>query len=77
MAELVALVSPSRNFPLNSGRLTARVVRRIAEELELNISAWLEDTRQIVGGKIEDRTKTANERVDLAETENGVVMTRE
>ena len=66
MAELVertvmgrARVSPTRNFPLNSGRLTARVVRRIAEEVELNISAWLEDTRQIVGGKIEDGTKTA------------------
>ena len=65
MAELVektvmgrAGVSPTRNFPLNSG-LTARVVRRIAEELELNISASLEDTRQIVGGKIEDGTKTA------------------
>ena len=70
-------MSPTRNFPLNSGRLTARVVRRIAEELQLNISASLEDTRQIVGGKIEDGTKTANVRVDLAETENGVVMTRE
>ena len=67
-------VSPTRNFPLNSGRLTAGVVRRIAEELELNISASLEDTR---AARSRMGRKPQNVRVDLAETENGVVMTRE
>ena len=47
-----------KELPIEFG-LTARVVRRIAEELELNISASMEDTRQIVGGKIVDGTKTA------------------
>lgn len=57
--EEMAVAGPPREqrtktFPLNSRRLTASVISRIARELGLQIAASLEDTRQVVGGKLEE-----------------------
>ena len=41
----------TRTYPLNSRRLTARSVTKIAEALGLPTSATLADTRQIIDGK--------------------------
>ena len=53
-------------FPLNSGRLTGSVLRRLARP----------DLRQIVSGKIKsDRRKPRNVRVELSESEEGTTVT--
>jgi hypothetical protein len=58
-----------QTFPLNSRRLTAAVIARVARELGLSVSASLEDLRQIVGGKIEEMGhEPQNVRVTLSET---------
>ena len=68
-------VSRTKTYPLNSRRLTASVVGRIAKALGLAISASLEDTRQVVGGKIEEMGRQPrNVQVELSETEGGVVI---
>ena len=65
-----------RSYPLNSRRLTAVVVNRIVKAFSLEISASLEDAKQIVEGKlIEMGREPQNVQVDLAETEGGVLIT--
>ena len=44
-------------FPLNSRKVTARVVRALAEKLGLPTSGTREDTLQIVIGKLQDDGK--------------------
>ena len=71
-----ARVERTKTFPLNSRRLTASVVSRIAKELGLEISASLEDTRQVVSGKITEMGRQPqNVQVDLVESGSGVVIT--
>lgn len=66
----------TKTFPLNSRRLTASVIGRIARELGLQIAASLEDTRQVVDGKLEEIGKQSqNVRVELRESERGVAIT--
>ena len=61
-----------KTFPLNSGRLTGIVMRRVAKELGLSVSASLEDMRQIVSGEIEAAGREPrNVRVELTESERG------
>ena len=50
----VAVVTPPRGetFPLNSKHLTGRIVQRIARGVRLPTWASLEDTRQMLEGKL-------------------------
>ena len=62
-----------RTYPLNSRRLTADVIGRIAKELGLPTAGSLEETRQILDGKlVEMGREPRNVQVDLEETEGGV-----
>ena len=48
---------------------------RLAKELGLNVSASLEDMRQIVSGKIEAAGREPrNMRVELTDSERGVII---
>ena len=51
---LLLSVSIKKTLLLNSRRLTATVMGRMAKELGLSISASLEDMRQTVSKKIEE-----------------------
>ena len=55
-------------YPLNSRRLTAQVVHRIAAALELP-KAPLADARQMVEGFLSKDHKQRNVQVDLVESE--------
>ena len=63
-----------RTFPLNSARLTASVVTRIAEGLELPLSASLEETRQLIDGKLSAEREPRNVQVDLLDAASGVTI---
>ena len=62
----------TKTLPLNSGRLTATLIRRIARGLGLDISASLEDARQVVSGEM--GREPQNVRVDLTDTDRGMVI---
>ena len=65
----------ARTLPLNSRRLTASIVNRIAKELGVTGTASLEDLRQIVEGQVEELGHSPpNVRVELVETDRGVVV---
>ena len=60
----------TRTYPLNSRRLTARSITKIAEALGLPTSATLADTRQIIEGKLtEESHEPRNVEVVVTETE--------
>ena len=64
-----------RVLPLNSRRLTAVIVKRIAKALELPDSAALDDLRQMVDGKLSERGEEPKSvQVALIDTERGVVI---
>ena len=64
-----------KTFPLNSGRLTGAVIRRVAKELGLTVSASVEDMRQIVSGKIESEGREPrNVIVEVTESETGTMV---
>ena len=57
----------ARTCPLNSKRLAANVIGRVAEELGLPVSASLVDTRVMVDGKLAEEHKLRNVQVDVIE----------
>ena len=62
-------------YPLNSRRLTARIIGRIAEALEVPTRGSLEDTRQMLEGKlVEGGKEPRNVQVVLDETDEGVAV---
>ena len=64
-----------RVLPLNSRRLTAVIVKRIAKALELPDSAALDDLRQMVDGKLSEQGEEPRSvQVALIDTERGVVI---
>ena len=75
--EETAPTSPTRarTYPLNSRRLTADVIGRIAASLGLPRAGSLEDKRQMIGGKLEEAEREPrNVQVVVAETEEGVTV---
>lgn len=65
----------ARTYPLNSRRLTADVIGRIAEMLGLPTTRALEDTRQILDRKLAEMSREPrNVQVDLMETEDGLTI---
>ena len=75
--EETAPTSPTRarTYPLNSRRLTADVIGRIAASLGLPRAGSLEDKRQMIGGKLEEAEREPrNVQVVVAETEDGVTV---
>jgi hypothetical protein len=62
-----------KKYPLNSRRLTALVVHRIAAALELP-KAPLADARQMVEGFLSEDHEPQNVQVDLVESEDGSIM---
>ena len=68
-------VSTSTAYPLNSKRLTARIMARIARSLELPTAASLADTRQMVEGRLAERGhEPQNVEVLLMELERGTTI---
>ena len=63
-----------RTYPLNSGRLTGAVVTRIAEGLGLPRSASLEETRQMIEGKLSEEHEPHNVLVEQTEAAAGTVI---
>ena len=63
-----------RTLPLNSARLTAPIVARIAEGLQLPHSASLEETRQLIEGKLSGEREPRNVQVDLLDAAFGVTI---
>ena len=64
-----------RTLPLNSRRLTASIVNRIAKALSLPHSASLDDTKQMVEGTLVERgEEPRNVQVTLIEGVGGVVI---
>ena len=65
----------TRTYPLNSRRLTARSITKIAEALGLPTSATLADTRQIIEGKLtEESHEPRNVEVVVTETEGETTL---
>jgi hypothetical protein len=64
-----------RVLPLNSRRLTAAIIKRIARALELPESAALDDVRQMVDGTPTERGEEPKSvQVALIDTDGGVVI---
>ena len=63
-----------RIFPLNSGRLTATIVTRIAKGLHLPQSASLEETRQMIEGELLSEREPRNVQVIIEEAAPGVTI---
>ena len=64
-----------RVLPLNSRRLMAAIIKRIARALELLESAALEDVRQMVDGRLTERGEEPKSmQVALIDTDVGVVI---
>ena len=64
-----------KTLPMNSQRLTAAVIGRIAKELEVSGLATLEDMRQFLRGRLEEMEHPPqNVRIGLSETERGLVI---
>lgn len=62
-----------RTFPLNSKRLTAKVVRRIAAALKLP-KASLSDSLQMVEGSLGEDREPWSVQVDILEAEVGTII---
>ena len=62
-----------KSYPLNSKRLSAQVVRRIAVALGLP-KASLADTRQMVEGSLSEDREPRNVQVDLVGSESGTII---
>ena len=62
-------------FPLNSRRLTAVLLRRIAKKLQLPTTAALEELRQMVEGKLADEGEDPMDiQVVVKDTETGTMI---
>jgi hypothetical protein len=62
-------------YPLNSRRLTANVIARIARKLELPTTAPLADLRQIVEGRlVEGGHEPTNVEVLVKQSERGSIL---
>ena len=62
-----------KTYPLNSRRLTARIVHRIAAALELP-KAPLSDARQMVEGSLGEGREPWSVQVDIVESESGSII---
>ena len=62
-----------RTYPLNSSRLTANVVARIAAAVGLP-KASLADSRQMIDGSLSEERETRNVQVELEDGDNGVAI---
>ena len=62
----------ARTYPLNSKRLSANVIGRVAKELGLSVSASLAHTRVMVDGKLAEEHELRNMQVDVIERGPGV-----
>ena len=63
----------TKTYPLNSRRLTAETLSRIAKALGLPTTASVAETRQLIEGKLGEEYEPRNVQVDLVEVEPGVV----
>ena len=63
----------TKTFPLNSRRLTAEVLARIARALGLPTNASSAETRQLIEGKLAEDHEPQNVQVDVTELAMGVV----
>ena len=73
---VVEVLPRGRTLPLNSKRLTGPLVQQIAKSMGLPTSASLEDTRQMLEGKIgEMEREPRNMQVVLQDVEGGVHIT--
>ena len=63
----------AKTYPLNSSRLTASIVARIAAALGLP-KASLADSRQMIEGTLADDREPWSVQVDLVESEEGVAV---
>ena len=63
----------TKTFPLNSRRLTAEVLARIARALGLPTNASSAETRQLIEGKLAEDHEPQNVQVDVTELATGVV----
>ena len=59
--ELVWACGMGRIFPLNSRRITAQILKRIAEQLEVAATGSLDEIRAAVDGKLADLDREAKE----------------
>ena len=73
---VVEVLPRGRTLPLKSKRLTGSMVQQIAKSMGLPTSASLEDTRQILEGKIgEMEREPRNVQVVLQDVEGGMHIT--
>ncbi len=63
----------TKTFPLNSRRLTAETLSRIAKALDLPTTASADETRQLIEGKLGEETEPRNVQVDMVEDAAGKV----
>ena len=65
----------ARTYPINSRRLTKDLVGRVAVALDLPTDGSIEETRQMIEGKLEETGREPrNVQVTLTETGGGVVV---
>ena len=60
-------------LPLNSRRLTATYLKRIAQSLELPTAGSADETRQLIEGKLQETRDVANVQVIVDETTATIV----
>ena len=65
-----------KTYHLNSRRLTAEIVNRIAKGLGLPTNASLSETRQLIEGTLEGDHEPQNVQVDVTEAVRGITMIR-
>ena len=67
----------TKTYPLNSKRLTAEVLTKVAKGLGLPTSASVAETRQLVEGKLEtEQYEPKNVQVDVIELATGAIEVR-
>ena len=69
----VAAGHVTKNYPLNSRRLTAETLSRIVKALGLPTSASAAETMQLIEGRLGDEHDPRNVQVDLTEVASGII----
>ena len=69
--EEVAASHATRTYPLNSRRLTAEILSRIARALDLPTTASVEETRQLIEGMLGEEHEPRNVQVELEQLASG------